>query len=117
MTLPAHVHAVARTGDGDAAPADPQRVIAGSGASRVWNAFSDAAGRFHVGHWSGSVGVRAVRYDETEFCVLLTGRVRLSGPDGTAEFGPGDAFVIAGGFEGTWECVEPVTKLYAILEP
>ena len=59
----------------------------------------------------------AVVYDETEFCVILEGRVRLEGPGGAVEFGPGDAFVIEGGFAGTWESIGRVTKLYAILEP
>ena len=30
---------------------------------------------------------------------------------------PGDAFVIAAGFRGTWESIGRVTKVYAILEP
>jgi uncharacterized cupin superfamily protein len=115
--MPAHVHAVTRDGPGDAAPAAPDRLVSGSAASTLWNAFSDASGRFHVGHWSSEAGARRVRYDETELCVLLEGRVRLTGPDGSIEFGPGDAFVIAGGFEGVWDSLEPVVKIYAILEP
>jgi hypothetical protein len=115
--MPAHVHAIRRDGPGEPAPAAADRLVAGSGVSTAWNAFSDAAGRFHVGHWSSEPGVRAVRYDETELCLILEGHVRLEGPDGAAEFGPGDAFVIAGGFAGTWESVGRVTKLYAILEP
>jgi uncharacterized protein len=58
-----------------------------------------------------------VAYAETELCVLVHGRVRLTGPDGSAEFGPGEAFVIEGGFEGTWESIGEVTKIYAILDP
>lgn len=117
MTTPAHVHAVTRDGPGEPAPAAPDRLVSGSPASTVWNAFSDASGRFHVGHWSAEPGVRAVRYDETEFCLILEGRVLLQGPDGAAEFGPGDAFVVEAGFTGTWESIGRVTKLYAILEP
>jgi hypothetical protein len=115
--MPAHIHPVTREGPGAPAHAAPDRLRAGSGASTVWNAFSDASGRFHVGHWSAEPGLREVRYDETELCLILEGRVRLEGPDGAAEFGPGDAFVVAAGFAGSWECLEPVTKLYAILEP
>ncbi|MCS6946515.1 MAG: cupin domain-containing protein [Steroidobacteraceae bacterium] len=29
----------------------------------------------------------------------------------------GDAFVIPRGFEGVWDVLEPVVKLYAIFEP
>jgi len=117
MTLPAHIRPVLRVGPGEPAPAGADRLVAGSGVSTVWNAFSDAAGRFHVGHWSSEPGVRRVSYDETEFCVLLEGRVRLEGQGGAAEFGPGDAFLVEGGFTGTWESIGRVSKLYAILEP
>jgi uncharacterized protein len=114
---PAHIRAVTLDGPGDASPAAPDRVLAGTGTATVWNAFSDPAGRFHVGHWRGAPGKLRVVYTETELCVLVHGRVRLTGPDGTAEFGPGEAFVIEGGFEGTWESIGEVTKIYAILDP
>ncbi|MBP7000169.1 cupin domain-containing protein [Amaricoccus sp.] len=117
MPLPSHVVRVTREGPGESADAAPGRLVAGSGASTVWNAFSDAAGRLHVGHWSSEPGVRRVAYAETELCVLLEGRVRLADPDGEVEFGPGEAFVIAAGFEGTWESLGRVTKIYAVLEP
>lgn len=117
MTLPAHVRPVRRAGPGEPAPAAADRLVSGSGVSTVWNALSDAAGRFHVGHWASEPGVRRVSYDETEFRILLEGRVRLQGQGGVAEFGPGDAFVIEGGFAGTWESIGRVSKLYAILEP
>lgn len=115
--MPAHIRAVTRRGPGEPTPAAPDRLVAGSGASTTWNAFTDRAGRFHAGHWSSEPGVRQVRYDETELCLVLEGRVRLEGPDGAAEFGPGDAFVIEGGFTGTWESIGRVSKLYAIFEP
>jgi uncharacterized protein len=115
--LPAKVVAVTREGPGEACPAAPDRVRSGSGAAHVWNAWSDSTGRLHFGHWQGEAGVLEVRYTETEFCVILEGRVRLTGADGGAEFGPGEAFVIEGGFTGTWESIGRVTKLYAILEP
>lgn len=109
---------LAATGPGDPADAPAERIRAGSGAARVWNAFSDTSGRFHCGHWSAEPGEVAVRYTETELCVLLSGRVRLMAEDGTVqEFGAGDAFVIPGGFVGRWQTVEPVTKIYAILDP
>lgn len=115
--MPAHIHPVTRDGPGEDTPAAPDRLVSGSAASTAWNAFSDPTDRFHVGHWSSEPGVRRVRYDETELCLILEGRVRLTGPDGSAEFGPGQAFVIAGGFEGTWESIGRVSKLYAILLP
>lgn len=114
---PAHVIAVTREGPGVPSPAAPDRLRAGSGAAVLWNAWSDPAGRLHFGHWQGEPGVLDVHYTETELCVIIEGRVRLTGPDGAAEFGPGEAFVIEGGFEGTWESIGRVTKIYAILDP
>ena len=78
---PAHVQPLAMAGASEPADAAPDRVLAGSGAARAWNAFSDPSGRFHAGHWQSEPGVRAVDYTETELCVLLEGRVRLT--DGT----------------------------------
>ncbi len=115
--MPAKIHPVTLSGRGEDSPAAADRLVSGSGAATTWNAFSDAAGRLHVGHWRSEAGIRTVRYDETELCVLLEGSVRLEGPDGAVEFGPGDAFVIEGGFAGTWESIGRVTKIYAILEP
>ena len=89
--------------------------MAGSGTARAWNAFSDAAGRFHAGIWQAEPGVLAVNYTETELCVLIEGRVRLTDDRGSVEFGPDEAFVIAGGFRGSWESIGRVTKIYAIL--
>ena len=103
-----------------AEPADtpPERVIAGSGHARVQNAFSGEGGRFHAGHWQAEPGRLAVNYTETELCVLLVGRVRLTDESGASrDFGPGEAFVIEAGFRGTWESIGRVTKIYAILEP
>lgn len=113
----AFLHRVLPTGAGDAADAAPDRLRAGSGTARVWNAFSDPSGRFHVGHWQSEPGIRAVTYTETEFCLLIEGRARLTDAAGSVEFGPGEGFVIAAGFEGTWESIGRVTKFYAVLDP
>lgn len=118
MSELAHVHRLSREGPGLAADAAAEKVLAGSGAALAWNAFSDAGGRFHVGQWQHGPGRLAVNYAESELCVILEGRVRLTDSAGAeAEFGPGAAFVIAAGFGGTWESIGRVTKIYAILEP
>ena len=116
--LPEFIHTVDRTAEAEPADADARRVRDGSGVARLWNAFSDPSGRFHAGHWQAEPGALQVAYTETELCVLIEGRVRLTGADGAAvEYGPGEAFVIAAGFAGTWESIGRVTKLYAILMP
>ena len=118
MRTPAHVHALSRSEAAEPADTPPERVIAGSGHARVWNAFSGGGGRFHAGHWQAEPGRVAVDYTETELCVLLVGRVRLTDAGGASvDFGPGDAFVIDAGFKGTWESIGRVTKIYAVLDP
>jgi uncharacterized protein len=45
----------------------------------------------------------------------LDGQVRLTGDDGTVvEAGPDSNLVIEPGFEGIWENLTPVRKLYVI---
>jgi uncharacterized protein len=118
MPYPPAVHPLSRSEAATQADTPPEKVIAGSGRARVWNAFSDPSGRFHVGQWQAEPGRIAVDYTESELCVILVGRVRLTDDAGrSAEFGPGDAFVIAPGFRGTWESIGRVVKTYAILEP
>jgi uncharacterized cupin superfamily protein len=114
---PDHVHRLAQHGAGDPADAASDRLLAGSGIARSWNGFSSADGRFHAGIWQAEPGTRAVSYTETELCVLIEGRVRLSEATGSVEFGPGEAFVVAAGFRGSWQSIGRVTKVYAILEP
>ena len=112
-----HVHPLAEEGEPALADAAPDRVLAGSGTAKVWNAFTGENGRFSAGIWQAQPGVLSVSYTETELCVLLEGRVRLSSDEGSVEYEEGDAFVIDAGFRGTWESIGRVTKAYAILEP
>jgi len=112
-----HVHPLTGEGEPDLTDALPERVLAGSGVAKVWNGFTGEGGRFSAGIWQAQPGVLAVDYTETEVCVLLEGRVRLTSDAGSFEFEEGEAFVIAAGFKGSWESVGRVTKAYAILEP
>lgn len=116
--LPPHLHRLTADGVPEPADAAPARVVAGSGVAWLWNAFSDPSERFHAGIWQAEPGTLSVTYTETELCLLTEGRVRLTDAAGVAcEFGPGEAFVIAAGFAGTWESIGRVTKFYAILLP
>lgn len=79
------------------------------------NHYTDPTEQFFAGIWASSVGAIKISYTEEELCYLLEGRVRLTDSGGSArEFGPGSAFVIPAGFEGVWETLEPVKKIYAI---
>jgi uncharacterized cupin superfamily protein len=96
-------------------PAD--RVLAGDPRQTVANYFSDSTRQFHSGVWSSTIGKWRIRYSESEFCCLTRGRVVLANTAGERwEFGPGEGFVVPGGFEGTWEVLEDCTKFYAIFE-
>jgi uncharacterized cupin superfamily protein len=60
-----------------------------------------------------------VIYDahEEEFCLLLEGSVEIT-PEGESQgrvFHPGDAFVVPGGFRGTWRNIGTVRKYYATM--
>jgi uncharacterized cupin superfamily protein len=102
----------------DADPSEPaaDRLISGAPKQTLANYFSDATQQFFAGRWSSSPGKWRIRYTESEFCCLMKGRVVLESAQGRWEFGPGAAFVVPAGFEGTWEVLESCTKFYAIFE-
>lgn len=101
----------------DARPA-PERLLAGMPEQHMANFFSDKTGQFHCGVWESTPGRWRVTYTENEFCHVTEGRVRISDAYGRAKvFGPGDSFVIPAGFEGEWDVLESMKKLYVIFEP
>ena len=84
----------------------------------TWNHYTDPSEQFFAGIWASDAGAMKVAYSEEELCVILEGRIRLTDASGAAkEFGPGSAFVIPAGFEGVWETLEPVKKIYSIWQP
>jgi uncharacterized protein len=93
------------------------RVLSGDPITTVNNFFSDALHGFHAGVWQSTAGRWRVSYSEHEFCHVTRGRVRIVNQQGQWEFGPGQSFVVPAGFEGTWEVLEPMSKLYVIFEP
>ena len=94
-----------------------EKMVSGSPAQSVWNAYTDPSGAFSAGIWQGDVAKWRVAYTEDEFCFLINGRIELTNQDGIAQqYSAGDGFVIPAGFEGTWENLEPTAKYYAIME-
>lgn len=94
-----------------------ERLIAGTPELSVQNFFIDASQQFFAGRWSATRGKWRVRYTENELCVMTAGRVVIESASGErASFGPGDAFVVPAGFNGTWEVLEDCSKIYAIFE-
>lgn len=95
-----------------------ERLVSGNPERRTWNLFTDASESVFSGIWECEPGAWQVSYplNQDEFCTLLSGRVRLTDASGaTHEFGPGDAFVIPGGFAGVWETLSALRKLYVIV--
>jgi uncharacterized protein len=98
----------------DFAPA-PERLISGNPVGETRNAYASPDGRKYFGEWSCAAGAWRVSYSEWEYCRILEGTARLTGDDGSVtEVGPGGNLVIEPGFEGIWENLTPVRKLYVI---
>ena len=93
-----------------------ERLLSGDPITTAKNFFSDIERGFHAGIWQSTAGSWRVTYNEHEFCHITAGRVRLRNDVQSWEFGPGQSFVIPAGFTGVWEVIEPMSKLYVILE-
>jgi uncharacterized cupin superfamily protein len=103
--------------DGEPSSPATDRLVAGDPRQTITNYFADPTQQFFAGRWSSTRGKWRIRYSESEFCCLINGRVALENMSGERwQFGPGDAFVVPSGFEGTWEVIEDCTKFYAIFE-
>jgi uncharacterized cupin superfamily protein len=94
------------------------KIVKGHPQQTAWNHYSDSTEQFHCGIWQGESGSWQVHYaaHEEEFCLLIEGEVRLTDSGGqVSKFVAGDAFVVPGGFQGTWENISRVKKYYAIM--
>ena len=84
--------------------------------SKSWRCFSDAKGHAVSGIWEAGPHLERCTCDFDEMCHILEGKVRLTDAKGRARiFGPGDSFVVAAGFDGTWENLSHVRKVFFIL--
>jgi uncharacterized cupin superfamily protein len=95
----------------------PDRILSGNPDQLLRNHYTDPTGQFHAGVWEGEPGCWKVCYDphEEELCTLVDGQVRITAADGGIhEFGPGQSFVVPGGFIGIWENLTRVRKVYAV---
>jgi len=95
----------------------PATILQGNPRTVTRNFFSDQTGQFFSGIWESTRGKWRVSYTENEFVHMLEGEAILTAADGMAEtVRAGDSFVVPAGFEGTWESLTDVKKLYAIFE-
>lgn len=94
-----------------------EKLIHGNTEQCTLNMFSDPGNEFHCGIWEGAPALWRVSYSEHEFCHILQGRICITDEAGTSvTVGPGDNFVIAAGFRGTWETLEQTKKIYVVFE-
>ena len=93
----------------------PGRVVAGDPRHDAVVRHRGAIGDFTAGTWTSSPGRWRAFADRDEFCVIVSGHVRLIAGDVSVQsFRQGDAFLIPNGFHGDWEVVETTTKHYVI---
>ena len=86
--------------------------------SRSWRHFARPESGALAGIWEAESHLERVDCDYDELCHLLEGAVRLTDTDGVSRtFQPGDTFIVAAGFNGTWENLTPVRKVFFILKP
>ncbi|MCE4555758.1 cupin domain-containing protein [Roseateles cellulosilyticus] len=92
------------------------RLVAGNPLRRTWTLHE--AGPVSAGVWGCEVGRWRIAFPATrqEFFHVLSGRVRLHGPHGATDVGPGQGAVIPPGFEGEFEVLEPVRKQFVLVD-
>lgn len=101
-------------GEPEAGAPAPDRVISGDPKFRTWSV-DEQAGGLYAGVWESTPGKWRVRYDEWEYCRILSG-VSIITEEGGAprRVAAGDSFIIRPGFKGVWEVVETTRKEYVV---
>lgn len=93
----------------------PDRVVEGDPHHETQMRFTSPDGTLLAGTWTSTPGKWYAFADRDEFCVLLSGHIRMIAEDGSAqEFRTGDSFLIPNGFVGFWEVLETTTKHFVI---
>ncbi len=93
----------------------PDRVDEGDPHHETRMRFTSPDGAMLAGTWTSTPGKWVAFADRDEFCVLLSGHVKLIGDDGVEqEFRTGDSFLIPNGFRGFWHVLETTTKHFVI---
>ncbi|MCB8882861.1 cupin domain-containing protein [Acidisoma cellulosilytica] len=99
-------------------PVAPEKIVSGQPQTRTQVLYENAAEHLYTGEWEATPGKWRLAYTEWEYIHVISGRCIVTDKDGTViEAGPGDAFVIEPGFDGTWEVLETMHKHWVIREP
>jgi uncharacterized protein len=97
---------------------DPERVIRGAPQHRTWLLDETADGKVFSGVWESTPGAWRIKYDEWEFCTILSGRSYITPVSGApVVLKAGNSFVIRPGFAGVWDVVETTRKSFVIRLP
>lgn len=97
----------------------PERLESGNPERRTWTLYESGPAGLAAGIWACEAGRWRIAFPpgKHEYFFVLEGRVRLHDARGGAmDVGPGEAAVIPGGFEGSFEVVEPVRKHFVVVE-
>ena len=92
------------------------RRVAGAPHRQTWTLHE--SGPMSAGIWACEVGRWRIAFPpgRQEYFHVLEGRVRLHGPAGTVDIGPGQGGVIPPGFEGEFEVLEAVRKQFVLVD-
>lgn len=92
------------------------RRVAGAPHRQTWTLHE--AGPMSAGVWACEVGRWRIAFPpgQQEYFHVLAGRVRLHGPAGAVDIGPGQGAVIPPGFEGEFEVLEAVRKQFVLVD-
>lgn len=101
------------SGPGEEEAPPPDRVLSGKPTFRTWNV--EERDGLYAGIWEATPGKWRIRYDEWEFCHILSGVSVITEEGGEARtVRPGHSFILRPGFIGTWEVIETTRKEYVI---
>lgn len=104
---------IAAAGSGETERPSSDKVISGDPVFTTWN--TEERDGLYCGVWQSTPGKWRIRYDEWEFCHILSGTSIITDADGNARtVTAGDSFVLQPGFSGSWEVVETTRKEYVI---
>lgn len=92
------------------------RRVRGAPQRQTWTLHE--AGPMSAGVWQCGVGRWRTVFPagRQEYFHVLEGRVRLHGPEGTVDIGPGQGAVIPPGFVGEFEVLAPVRKHFVFVD-
>ncbi|GGB85350.1 hypothetical protein GCM10011352_08970 [Marinobacterium zhoushanense] len=89
--------------------------VEGDPSMTTWVEYTAKDESMIAGWWTATPGTYHAKYASWEFVHMIEGKVVITAKgEDAVEVGPGDAFVIEAGFDGTWEIKEPVLKHFTI---